>query len=123
VRHVYQRELPRRNVATLGPLVQRACGAGDAIAARILDRAAEELALAAGSVTERLGMRGDAFPFVLSGGVFSAVPSLEGALRRRLLEVAPRAHTTLLGGEPALGALQLALAEARGGARIPSYQT
>ena len=46
-RIVYDRELPRMSVAALGPIVQRAAEQGDAVATRILERAAEELVLAA----------------------------------------------------------------------------
>src|SRR4051794_28466422 len=51
---VYNREVPRQHVAALGPIVQTAASAGDAVARQILDRAAEELVLAAGSVAARL---------------------------------------------------------------------
>ena len=74
-----------------------------------------------GSVAARLSMRGDAFPFVLAGGVFRGLPWLGWELRRRLVEVAPRCEVRMLEEEPAVGAIRLALAAARGGARIPSY--
>jgi N-acetylglucosamine kinase-like BadF-type ATPase len=119
---VYDQEMPRVNVAALGPLVDRVAAQGDATAAGILERAADELALAARSVAARLEMRGDAFTFHLAGGVFRAVPRLAGELGRRLVEVAPRCHVQLLEQEPAAGAVWLALAEARGTARIPSYK-
>jgi N-acetylglucosamine kinase-like BadF-type ATPase len=121
VRIVYHREVPRANVLTLGPIVQRAHDRGDAIASQILDRAAEELSLAAQSVASRLEMRGDEFPFVLAGGMFRVVPRLVVELNRRLVEVAPRADVRPLEEEPAAGAVALALAEARGGAQIPKY--
>ena len=89
-RIVYDRELPRMTVAALGPIVQRAAAQGDAVATRILERAADELVLAARSVATRLEMRGDAFTFVLAGGVFRVVPWLVDELPRRLAEVAPR---------------------------------
>ena len=92
------------------------------MAGRILERAAEELVLAARSVATRLEMRGDAFTFYLAGGVFRAVPWLVEELQRRLLEVAPRAQVHVLHEEPAIGAVWLALAEARGDARVPSYK-
>jgi N-acetylglucosamine kinase-like BadF-type ATPase len=121
VRVVYHREVPRGNVATLGPIVQRARDRGDAVAMQILERAAEELVLAAASVASKLEMRGDAFPFVLAGGMFRVVPWLAAEVQRRLVEVAPRAETRPLDKEPAAGAVSLALAEARGGAQIPKY--
>ena len=118
---VYNRDVPRKSIATVGPVVQRARDAGDAVASHILERAAEELTLAAGSVATRLDMRGDEFPFILAGGAFRAVPWLVEELGRRLIEVAPRSHVRLLTDEPAVGAVRLAIAEARGGAHVPQY--
>src|SRR5205814_10227430 len=108
------RDVPRVNVAALGPSVQRVAVHGDAVAIRILERAVEELVSAARSVTSRLEMRGEAFTFSLAGGVFQVVPSLVGELSRRLAEVAPLAQVHPLTEEPAVGAVWLALAEARG---------
>jgi N-acetylglucosamine kinase-like BadF-type ATPase len=121
-RIVYDRELPRASVAALGPIVQRVAEQGDAVALRILERAADELVLAARSVATRLEMRGDAFAFYLAGGVFRVVPWLAEELPRRLVEIAPRARAEILAAEPAVGAVWLALAEAHGGARIPRYK-
>ena len=44
-----------------------------------LERAADELVLAARSVATKLEMRGDVFPFVLAGGVFRVGPQSAGA--------------------------------------------
>ena len=121
-RIVYDRDLPRASVAALGPIAQGAAEQGDAVAVRILERAADELVLAARSVAARLEMRGDAFTFYLAGGVFRVVPWLVEELPARLLEVAPRAQVQVLHEEPAVGAVWLALAEARGGARVPVYK-
>jgi N-acetylglucosamine kinase-like BadF-type ATPase len=121
-RIVYDREMPRMSVAALGPIVQTVAADGDAVAVRILERAADELGLGARSVTTRLEMRGDAFTFYLSGGVFRVVPWLADELPRRLVEVAPRSQVQILQQEPAAGAVWLALAEARGGAQVPRYK-
>jgi N-acetylglucosamine kinase len=121
-RIVYDRELPRVSVAALGPIVQHVAANGDAVATRILERAAEELVLAASSVAARLEMRGDAFTFYLAGGVFPVVPWLADELSRRLVEVAPRCDVQILNEEPAVGAVWLALSEARGGAQVPRYK-
>src|SRR5437588_5602630 len=75
-RIVYDREVPRMSVAALGPIVQRASELGDAVATHLLERAAEELVLAARSVATKLEMRGDEFPFVLAGGRFPVMPWL-----------------------------------------------
>jgi N-acetylglucosamine kinase-like BadF-type ATPase len=122
-RIVYDREIPRMRVAALGPIVEGAVSAGDAVAMRILERAVDELMLGALSVATRLEMRGDAFTFYLAGGVFRVVPSLAAVLPRRLVEVAPRCQVQLLDEEPAVGAVWLALAEAREGAQITHYKT
>jgi hypothetical protein len=72
-------------------------------------------------VAARLEMRGAEFQFILAGGVFRAVPWLIDELRKRLGEVAPRAEIQHLIQEPALGAVALAIDEARGGASVPRY--
>jgi len=54
--------------------------------------------------------------------VFRVVPWLAEELPRRLAEVAPRCQVQILDEEPAVGAVWLALAEARGGARVPKYK-
>ena len=121
-RIVYEREVPRTRIAALGPIVEGAASDGDAVAMRILERAVDELVLGALSVATRLEMRGDAFVFYLAGGVFRVVPSMAAVLPRRLVEVAPRCQVQLLGEEPAMGAVWLALAEARGAAQVPRYK-
>jgi N-acetylglucosamine kinase-like BadF-type ATPase len=121
-RVVYNRDVPRMNVSALGPLVQRVAEQGDAVASSILERAGEELTIAARSVVARLEMESEAFTFYLAGGVFQFVPSLVDALDRKLRAVAPRCDVQRLTQEPAAGAVWLALAEARGGARIPRYK-
>jgi N-acetylglucosamine kinase-like BadF-type ATPase len=118
---VYDRELPRKAVSALGPIVQRAAEQGDHVAMTILARAAEELGLAAESVADRLGLDGNGLPIILAGGVFPLVPSLGEALARRLIDRMPACRVNLLDREPAAGAVHLALAEARGELRLPNY--
>jgi hypothetical protein len=84
---------------------------------------ADQLESSALSVAKRLDLGGTEFPFVLSGGMFKAVPWLEEELTRRLPLAIPRSRTLLLNDEPAGGAVRLALAEARGGYTIPAYNT
>jgi hypothetical protein len=68
-------------------------------------------------------MRGDAFTFLLAGSIFRVVPWLTAEVSRRLIEVAPRSHVEVLTNEPAIGAVRLAIAEARGGAKVPAYRS
>lgn len=118
---IYDQGLQRHSIAGLSGVVQRAAEAGDAVARDILARAATELAAAAASVVTRLRMRGDVFPTVLAGGIFSGIPSLAAALSERLAEVAPRSEVRRLSVEPARGAVTLALAAARGEVVLPTY--
>src|SRR5439155_23203721 len=110
-RIVYDREVPRVSVAAVGPIVQHAAELGDAVATRVLERAADELVLGAQSVATRLEMRGDAFAFYLAGGVFRVVPWLARELPDRLLEIAPRCQVQPLEAKPAAVSLGLAPAD------------
>ena len=121
VHEVYYRDTRRRAVAGLSGVVQGAADDGDVVARQILSDAADELVLAVRSVATRLEMRGQQFPLVLSGTLFRVLPTLLSDVLSRLAEVAPRSQPKVLDVEPAIGAVRLALAEARGGARIPQY--
>jgi N-acetylglucosamine kinase-like BadF-type ATPase len=121
IHEIYYRDLQRHAISGLAGLVQQATDAGDAVAAQILARAGGELAAAAASVITRLGMRGETFRTVLAGGIFHGVPWLKGDVESRLSEVAPRSVIRLLDVEPAVGAVRLAIAAAKGTAAIPSY--
>lgn len=121
IHEIYYREGGRRSVASVAVLVQRAADAGDVVARQILVEGAEELVIAARSVATRLEMRGAAFPLVLAGGLFKVLPTLRAEVLARVAEVAPRSQPKVLDVEPALGAVRLALAEARGGATVPHY--
>jgi N-acetylglucosamine kinase-like BadF-type ATPase len=118
---VYYRNLSRREIAALGVLVEQASASADEVACGILERAASELLRAAASVTMSLGMSGEAFSYVLAGGAFKWVPSLETALSRTLANVAPLSSTITLDTEPAAGAVYLAAAELGGRLVLPSY--
>jgi N-acetylglucosamine kinase-like BadF-type ATPase len=121
VQHVNTRVLEHRVVSALAPVVEEAQARQDAVASAILEEAAQELVTAASCVADRLSMREDPFGFVLAGGAFKAAPWLATELGRRLPAVAPHATVALLEAEPAQGAVWLALAEARGGVRVPTY--
>jgi N-acetylglucosamine kinase-like BadF-type ATPase len=121
IHEIYYRDLHRRAIAGLAALVNQAALEGDAVAAQILVRAGTELASAASSVIARLGMRGDAFPTILAGGIFRGVPSLARDVEARLSEIAPRSVVRPLQLEPAFGAVRLAMAAARGEVKVPSY--
>ncbi len=108
-------------VVEIGDGIAQIYGLEDAVAGELVDRAAGELAAAAASVIRRLDMRGDPFPTILAGGIFRGLPSLIGKVAEHLAEIAPRSDVRQLTVEPALGAVTLALAAARGPVAIPAY--
>jgi glucosamine kinase len=122
IHHVYHGTLRPAAIAALAQCVQGAFSDGDPVALGILRGAADQLESAALSVARRLEITGSEFPFILSGGIFRAVPWLEEELVRRLPLASPRSRTILLTIEPAVGAVRLALAEARGGFSVPAYK-
>lgn len=123
IHEVYHTNLKPSAIGALARSVQAAFLLGDKAAVGILRSAADELESAAISVAGRLGMIGQPFAFILSGGIFRAVPWLEQELSRRLPVVARGSSVRLLEREPATGAVALALQEVAGGAAIPRYQT
>jgi N-acetylglucosamine kinase len=118
---IYDRGMQRLAVARIAAVVQGAVDHGDAVAAEIVDRATSELVAAAAAVIQRLEMRGDAFPAVLSGGAFRGIPALTTGVTASLSAVAPRSDIRLLDVEPAVGAVQMALAHVRGTLKLPRY--
>ena len=123
IHQVYAATLRPAAIAALAQCVMTAFRDGDEVAIGILRGAVDQLESFAMSVARRLEIVGSEFPFVLSGGIFRAVPWLEEELSRRLPQASPRSWTVLLDVEPALGAVRLALAEVEGGYVIPSYKS
>ena len=119
---VYYSNLRPSAIGALAECVESAFRAGDAAAIGILRAAANELEASGLTVARRLDLVGEAFTFVLSGGIFRAVPWLREELERRLPVAAPGSVTELLAREPAAGAVALALQEAAGGAVVPAYK-
>jgi hypothetical protein len=67
-------------------------------------------------------MEDESFSFVLAGGMFRAVPWLCDQMKTLLPLLATRSRTIRLEDDPAIGAVQLALAVAGGRAKIPTYR-
>ena len=122
IHEVYIKNLKPTAIGALATCVQAAFSQGDSVAIGILRGAANELEMFALSVARRLELIGQAFVFILAGGIFRAVPWLEQELERRLPVAAPGSWVRLLDVEPAIGAVALALQETRGGALIPAYK-
>jgi N-acetylglucosamine kinase-like BadF-type ATPase len=122
IHKVYHEELAPSAIGALARYVQEARDDGDLVAASILDLAAEELVSAAAAVMRRLEMERESFSFVLAGGMFHALPWLCTQLKMLLPSLAPQSRTVRLEQEPALGAVQLAVAVAHGRAKVPVYR-
>jgi len=111
VKWFYEPDLSRHRVARLAGLVEEAAVEGDVAADDLLDHAAEHLARAARAVARQLEFSGG-YPLVLSGGAFRACPSLHVRFEKCVdLE---QAEVVLLHGEPAQGAVTLALERLNG---------
>ena len=123
IAQVYHGSLRPAAIAALAQCVMGAFSDGDQVAIGILRSAADQLESAALSVARRLDLVGAEFPFVLSGGIYRAVPWLQEELARRLPLASPKSRTMLLEQQPATGAVRLALAEAHGGYHVPAYKT
>ena len=123
IHEVYQGQLRPTTIAALAKCVNTAFTEGDAVAIGILRACADQLESFGMSVANRLELVGTPIPFILSGGIFRAVPWLHEELERRLPLASPKSVVKLLDIEPACGAVLLALEEARGGAPIPVYKT
>src|SRR5688500_2875346 len=122
IHEVYHSNLKPAAIGALAQCVHRAFARGDEVAIGILRGAANELESSALSVARRLDLVGRTFPFILAGGIFKAVPWLKDELTRRLPLTAPGSTVRLLEGEPASGAVRLALQEVSGQARVPQYR-
>jgi N-acetylglucosamine kinase-like BadF-type ATPase len=122
IHRVYHEDLAPSAIGALARYVQQARDDGDVVAAGILEQAAKELVAAAAAVMKRLEMDRESFSFVLAGGMFHAVPWLCDQLGEVLPSLAAHSRTIRLDKDPALGAVQLALAIAHGRARIPAYR-
>jgi N-acetylglucosamine kinase-like BadF-type ATPase len=108
-------------IAALASQVQEAFLDDDAVAAGILEVGVRELVSSAASVVARLQLEQEEFAFVLSGGIFRAVPWMREQLTARLPRVSPGADIRHLAVEPAEGAVRLALALLAGTLRVPVY--
>jgi N-acetylglucosamine kinase-like BadF-type ATPase len=122
IHKIYHDDVGPRAIASLAKYVQEARVQGDPVAIAILNQAADELITAGTAVMTRLNLKDDPFTFVLAGGMFHAVPWLCDQLQLMLPALAPHSKTLRLDAEPAMGAVQLAIAELHGGARVPIYR-
>jgi glucosamine kinase len=119
VREIYYGGTRPSAIAALSREVQAAAEEGDPVARHIVDTGAAELASAAESVARQLGVETPAV--ILSGGTLRGVARLRAGVIDQLTLRFPGTIVQLLDDEPALGAVRLAQALARGQASVPAY--
>ena len=95
-------------LAGLAPLVSQAAQAGDAVARAILQDAGRRLSTTAGAVIRGLGLSGETFEVVLTGGVLDARDLVWQTVVAALGEIAPRARVIEPRHSAAVGAALLA---------------
>ena len=102
---LYADRLPRDEIASLAPVVDRAAKEGDETAGEVLRGAGRELARLAQGVRRQLFAPGETVPIAYSGGVFRAVLTLD-AFRARLTATGREPNTVIAPRlPPAHGAL------------------
>jgi len=116
---IYEGRFDPATVASAASHVEAAADAGDEVALGLIETGARELGLAALSVCRQLSLTHG--PVVLAGGMFRAAPRLGLRVASHLTGRWPSMVVTRLTGEPAAGAVSLALAEARGTLELPTY--
>ncbi len=99
----YTPDWPRSRVASLSSLVDAAAAEGDPIALRVIENAAQELAMLAASVRAQLWQPGDTVDVAYIGGVFTSQRLLERYRTLVEFEAGNRCAAPLQG--PAEGAL------------------
>lgn len=110
VRGFYAGRIKEGHIGELSPVVFAAAAAGDAVAAGIVERLAEELVTMVVALLRRTGQTRLDAEVILAGGVLQAghEPLTEG-VARRVRQVAPRARVRVLEDPPVLGAALLGL--------------
>jgi N-acetylglucosamine kinase-like BadF-type ATPase len=107
---LYVGTLEDDRLAELAPAVFREAAAGDAVAQKLLERQADEIATMATAAIRKLGMRDLTFDVVLGGGVFRNrwAPFFE-RIDAGVHAVAPHASIVRLMAPPVVGAAMLGL--------------
>lgn len=110
--------LPHSELIQLSPVLFEAAEAGDAVAAGVIDRQAEEIVLLAAAAIRRLSLEDTVVPVVLGGGVLAARDArLLAGVTAGLAREVPRAVPLVTEEQPVAGAAALALASALTGIR------
>jgi N-acetylglucosamine kinase-like BadF-type ATPase len=109
-RALYSGRIPEARIRELAPLAFEASRAGDAVAAAIIDRLADEVVAMAGAAIRRLRLQRSPVPVALGGGMFrDRDPRLLGRIESGVRTIAPRALVRPIDGPPVVGSALLGL--------------
>ncbi len=114
---VYGMRFGPPQVAALAPAVCAAARAGDEVAREIVRQAGDHLAHTLATVIGALGMAGEAFEAVLTGGLLLSEPPVREHVVTALEQIAPRGRAIAPRHDAAYGAALLAQAEEHGNDR------
>ena len=106
---VYVKGMSRREIATIAQVVDAEAEGGDAVAAKCLREAADELAELAADAVDELEMQELSFPVIAIGSVAQRSRMWWERMCGRVKGVAPRARPVIPPVQPAVGAALLAL--------------
>jgi N-acetylglucosamine kinase-like BadF-type ATPase len=110
IQAVHLGELSEEQCLSLTPLLFEVAERGDAVAAAVVRRQAEEVVALASTAIRRLGAVDEPIDVVLGGGVLTAGHvGLLGEITRRLAEEVPHAVPRVVAAPPILGAALLGL--------------
>jgi N-acetylglucosamine kinase-like BadF-type ATPase len=108
---IYSEKTDRSTIASLAPIVFQAGDSGDAVAAGIVDAAANDLSEMVETLATRLEFAGDPFALAVTGGVLLQQPTLVDLLRGRLSESGLERAELIAVQNPVAGALVIAAAK------------
>jgi N-acetylglucosamine kinase-like BadF-type ATPase len=109
-------DLPAGRIDELCEVLFAVAAAGDAVAARVVARLADEIEALVRVAAGRLALLDGAYTVVLGGGVLTARHAvLHDDVLRRLAALSPQASVTVLSSPPVAGAALLALDALHGG--------
>lgn len=106
----YSSDFSVEKTAELSQLVSLAADAGDVAARRILQKASEELALAAQAVIAKLQLDSRPFTMILQGGVLQKHDLLRGMVVEKIKSFAPLVRIDMENHEPIDGVIAKGLA-------------
>lgn len=109
IKWAYGRLFPKDKISALAETVSNTAKMGDKVSIDILAEEAEEAVISVTTVADRLGFKDKAFDLVLVGGLFKCKEYFKNILINRLRENFPKIKSMPLVGNPAGGAIKMAI--------------